>query len=152
MLGYLKNVRPFIPLLISAALTPEALRVCRSKGIIATRPATLFGDDVARALGDLLQTPSNAAAAAAASPERLENIFNRLMSIEGAAGNLRGALFELIVGHLVKELVGGSIDIGLIVTDPKTGGSAEIDVRLVKQRQIAIYECKGYQPSAKATK
>jgi hypothetical protein len=148
MLGYLKKVRPFVPLLISDNFTPEALNLCRAKGIVATRPATLFGDDVARALGDLLQTLSNAAAVAASNPERLENIFNRLMSIEGAAGNLRGALFELIVGHLVKEIVGGSIDIGLNVVDPKTGGAAEIDVRLVKQREIAIYECKGYQPAS----
>ncbi len=71
MLAYLKKVRPFIPLLIADNFTPEALNLCRSKGIIATRPATLFGDDVARALGDLLQTLSNAAAAAASSPERL---------------------------------------------------------------------------------
>lgn len=148
MLTHLKKVRPFMPLLISDNFTSEALHLCRSKGIMATRPATLFGDDVARALGDLLQTLSNAAAVVAANPERLQNIFDRLMSIEGAAGNLRGALFELIVGHLVKELVGGSIDIGISVTDPKTGDNAEIDVRLVKQRDLTFYECKGYQPSS----
>jgi hypothetical protein len=119
---------------------------------MATRAATLFGDDVARALGDLLQTLTNAAAVAATDPERLQNIFDRLMPIEGAAANLRGALFELIVGHLVKELVGGSIDIGISVVDPDTGGSAEIDVRLVKQRELSFYECKGYQPSSQVDK
>ncbi len=68
-----------------------------------------------------------------------------------AIGDRHGSyhsIFELIVGHLVKELIGGSIDIGITVRDSKNGESAEIDVRMVKQRQIGIYECRGYQPSS----
>jgi hypothetical protein len=51
------------------------------------------------------------------------------------------------VGHIVKEVIGGSIDMGFIVSHPETGDMAEIDVRLVKQREVFVYECKGYQPS-----
>lgn len=145
MLSGLKKVRPFLPMLVADSFTADALRLCRSKGVIATRPETVFGQDVAKALEDLLQTLTHAASA---TPSQIEGLFRRLSSVEGAAGNLRGALFELIVGHCVRELEGGSVDLGLIVTDIKNGKRAEIDVRLIKQRQIKVYECKGYQPES----
>jgi hypothetical protein len=147
MLGQLRGIRPFMPLLIADHFAPGALNACRSKGIIATRPETLFGRDVAAALADLLQVLSNAAAIAAGNPDRIEHLFKRLSAIEGSAGNLRGALFELLVGHMVKEEEGGSIDIGAVVSDASTGKRAEIDVRLVKPRSVTLYECKGYLPS-----
>jgi hypothetical protein len=147
-LGHLRNNRPFLPMLIADGFTPEALKICRSEGIIATRPESIFGEDVGKALSELLQTLSNAAAISASSPERIEKLFSSLAKIEGSAGNLRGALFEVIVGHLVRSREGGSIDIGEIVLDTETGRRAEIDIRLVKERDVAIYECKGYQSSA----
>ena len=145
MLSALKKVRPFLPMLVADSFTPDALRLCRSKGVIATRPETVFGQDVAKALEDLLQTLTHAASA---TISQIESLFKRLSSIEGAAGNLRGALFELIVGYCVKELECGSVDLGLIVVDIKNGKRAEIDVRLTKQRLIKVYECKGYQPES----
>jgi len=145
MLSSLKGARPFLPMLIADNFTPDALRVCRSRGIITTRPETVFGRDVARALGDLLQTLTHTATA---TPSQIENLFKRLSTVEGSAGNLRGALFELIVGHLVRELEGGELDLGLIVLDVEGGKRAEIDVRLVRQKRVMIYECKGYQPSS----
>lgn len=148
LVGNLSKVPPFLPMLIADGFTPEALRECRAAGVITTRPDTLFGQDIARALGDLLQTLSNAAAIAAANPDRIEDLFRRLSAIEGSAGNLRGALFELIVGHMVRATEGGSIDMGVLVRSPKTGDRAEIDVRLVKEKQLRTYECKGYQPSS----
>ena len=150
-LGHLRKVRPFVPMLISDGFSPEALRSCRSQGIIATTPETLFGRDVARALGDLLQTLTKAAATAAGNPEKIERIFERLSAVEGAAGNLRGALFEVLVGHLVRAIEGGSIDIGVLVLDPRSMRRAETDVRLVKEQVVQIYECKGYQPSTEVS-
>jgi hypothetical protein len=145
-LSYLRDVRPFLPLLIADGFSPEALRACRAQGIVVTRPETLFGRDVGQALSDLLQTLQRAGAVAATDLQKLESLFARLGAIEGAAANLRGALFELIVGHLVRAIEGGSIDIGDIVQDLESSQQREIDVRLVKERKITIYECKGYQP------
>jgi hypothetical protein len=147
-LSYLRGARPFMPMLIAEGFEPEALHACRAEGIITTRPDTLFGNDVGAALRDLLETLAHAAAVAANDPKRLEELFARLGSIEGAAGNLRGALFELIVGHMVRAIEGGSIDIGEIVRDMESNQSREIDVRLVKERKVTIYECKGYQPGS----
>ena len=143
LLSNLKKVRPFLPMLIADNFTPEALNLCRGRGVVATRPETLFGQDVARALGDLLQTLTHTASA---TPSQIESLFKRLSAIEGAAGNLRGALFELIIGQCVRSLEGGTVDIGVIVTSFERRKRAEIDVRLIRERTVVIYECKGYQP------
>jgi hypothetical protein len=74
MLMHLQKARPFFPMLVADNFTPEALRACRAKGVIAVRPSTLFGEDVGRALGDLLNTLSNSAAYAAANPDRIESL------------------------------------------------------------------------------
>ena len=147
-LSYLRGVRPFLPMLIAEGFAPEALYACRAEGIVATRPDTLFGNEAGSALRDLLETLAHAAAVAVSDPKRLEELFARLGSIEGAAGNLRGALFELIVGHMVRSIEGGSIDVSEIVRDMESNQSREIDVRLVKERQVTVYECKGYQPGS----
>jgi hypothetical protein len=145
---HLRTIRPFIPMLIADGFEENALHELRAAGVMATTPSTLFGDDVGRALKDLFQTLTNAAAVAAAEPDKLENLFSKLSKIEGAATNLRGALFELIVGHMVREQFGGSIDIGKPVYDKVSKQGREIDVLQVVQRKVGIYECRGYQPNA----
>ena len=141
-------------MLIADGFSKEALKVCRAAGMIVTTPATLFGSDVAISLKELIDTLHNAAAIAATSPDKIEKLLNSLGKIEGAAINLRGALFEMIVGNLAK-ITGGTIDIGKIATytiTNKEGGleskSAEIDVRCINEKIVTIYECKGYQPKA----
>jgi hypothetical protein len=145
-LSALRGLRPFLPILIADGFSQEALRACRARGIVVTRPETIFGRDVGQALADLMRTLQRAAAVAATDPDKLESLFTRLGAIEGAATNLRGALFELIVGHVVRSIEGGSIDIGVIVHDLASNQYREVDVRLVKERKVTIYECKGYQP------
>lgn len=147
MLKSIRKVVPFLPILLADGFTPEAFRAGRSVGISMATTRNLFGAAVANSLASLLDTLERAAAIIAADPERIGELFESLGAIEGAAGNLRGALFELIVAYLVKEVDGGSIDIGEIVYDPATGEEAEIDVRRVKEKQECwFYECRGRQP------
>lgn len=147
-LGFLRNRRPFLPMIIAESFSQGALHSCRSQGIMATTPGTLFGQDVGKALSDLMNTLCNAAAIAATNPDKIERLLGSLSAIEGAAGNIRGALFELVVGHMVRAIEGGSIDIGLAVQDSENGKRAEVDVLLVKERVVQVYECKGYQPTS----
>lgn len=140
----LKNLPPFLPILIADGYTTEAFKLGRSHGIMFATPNNLLGRDIAIGLATLLETLSKAAAIAVAKPEVIGELFDKLGSIEGADRNLRGSLFELVVGHIVQARFGGSIDINHIVRGD--GFRAEIDVRRVVAGEVWIYECKGYQP------
>ena len=136
-------------MLVAERFSEDAFRLGKSSGNIFTTPEILFGKEIAENIRALSATLENAAATAAKNPDKILKLFNSLSIIEGAAINLRGALFELIVGHLVYKGEGNSIDIGIKVRN-SDGKSAEIDVRRVKgDHQLALYECKGYQPSTK---
>ena len=144
------RVVPFLPVLLADHFTNEALRAGKRAGVMMATTRNLFGDTVAQALTSLIDILSRAAAVAAANPDRVVQLLRDLRSIEGSAGNLRGALFEMIVGYLVREIDGNSIDIGEVVRDPKSGKYAEIDVRRVKENQQCwFYECRARQPAAR---
>ena len=121
MLKAMRRVVPFMPVLLADGYTKEALRAGRAAGIVMATTRNLFGDTVAEALSSLIDTLTRAAAVAACNPERVIDLLKDLKAIEGAAGNLRGALFEMIVGYLVREVEGNTIDIREIVYDPKSG-------------------------------
>ncbi len=96
--------------------------------------------------GSQVKTLRHASAIAAKNPEVIETLFSQLGHIEGAAGNLRGALFELIVGHIATLQGGGSIDIGKkVVID--TTERYEVDVFCVTPETVRLIECKGYAPT-----
>ena len=147
-----KQVVPFLPVLLADRFTNEALRAGKQAGVMMATTRNLFGETVAQALVALIDVLSRAAAVAAGNPDRVVELFRDLKAIEGAAGNLRGALFEMIVGYLVREIDGNSIDIGEVVRDPMSGKLAEIDVRRIKERQECwFYECRARQPTARVS-
>ena len=119
MLKAMHRVVSFMPVLLADGYTKEALRAGKAVGIIMATTRNLFGDVVAHALNSLIGTLTRAAAVAASNPDRVIGLLKDLSAIEGAAGNLRGALFEMIVGYLVREVEGNTIDIGEIVRDPE---------------------------------
>ncbi len=139
----LRKLGRFQPMLLAEAYSEEALRELRSRGVIVATPDSLFGREVASALEELLRVLQKSAEIAIGNPGKVEELFDKL---EGFEGNLRGALFEMIVGHLVLNLFAGSIDIGVLVTDFETRQKADIDVRRVSGTDIACYECKGHGP------
>ncbi len=142
------NMSPVLPIFVANYYDSEAFKRGKAEGLLLATPNTLFGDEVAEALRSLLETLTKAAAMAAANPDKIYDLFSSLSRIEGAAGNLRGALFEMIVGHCVKEKEGNTIDIGRIVTDPDNGKRSEIDVLRVKEHmEVWCYECKAHQPT-----
>lgn len=152
IIGGLKKLAPLFPVLVADAFSKEAFRLGRSHGIMMATPELLFGREVAEGLSSLMHTLTKAAAMAVEKPEVVGKIFQSLGRIEGAANNLRGDLFEMLVGHCVAKLDDGSIDIGKKVIDPISGGGAEIDVFRVKEyREVWSYECKGRSPTQVTT-
>lgn len=136
----------FLPMLIADGYTKEAFDLARAKGIITATPFNLFGREIAEGLSALLQTLTHASAIAADNPGAVRDLFSKLGQIEGAAVNLRGALFELMVGHVVHQESQGSIDIGKKVR-VSVEQSYEIDVFLASNSQVRVIECKGYGPN-----
>lgn len=140
------KVSPYLPILLADSFTKEAFNTGRSNGIMMATPRSLFGKEVAEGLRSLLSTLKGAAAVAARHPEKIQEVFAKLGAIEGAAANLRGALFEMVVGYLVNAREGNSIDLNPKVYSDT--GSAEIDVRRIKEDiECWCYECKGHQPT-----
>lgn len=154
LLKAMRRVRPFLPVLLADGYTPVALHEGHKAGVLMATTRDLFGETVANALTSLIETLTHAAAVVADDPDRIGKLLEALKAIEGRAGNLRGALFEMIVGYLVRRVAGLSIDIGKTVLDPDpdTGGAAEIDVEGIREGQECwIYECKGYQPESRVS-
>jgi hypothetical protein len=144
------NVAPIMPFLVADGFTATGFSLARQKGILATTTAQMFGEEVAKALRDLINLLSNAGATAAMNPEHLERVMGSLTKIEGAAHNLRGHLFELAVGALVKDVEGGYLRAGDEVRDALTRRSAEIDVLLdmPDDKGVLIIECKSKSPTS----
>ncbi|WP_108816884.1 hypothetical protein [Loktanella sp. Alg231-35] len=142
----MKRLPPFLPIIVANGFEPAAFKELRAYGIIATKPSALFGREVARGLAGLLETLQHASAIAAANPEVIETLFGQLGQIEGAAQNLRGALFELIVGHIVSREGAISIDIGRRAHVAENT-SFEIDVFGYAAQDVRLIECKGYAPT-----
>jgi hypothetical protein len=139
-----------LALIVAQGFTGEALTTGHKAGLVMATPTTLFGKHVARSLTDLIATLGKAAETVSANPERLARLIEDLTEIEGAAGNLRGVLFELMVAYLVRQ--DGSIDMGRRAYDPDTGKIADIDILLVKGKgRCVAYECKGKGPGGRVT-
>jgi hypothetical protein len=147
----IKGIR-FLPILLADSFTGPALTKGRKEGIILATPENIFGSSAARGLQNLLDTLKNAAAIASANPDRLLKLIDQLKDIEGAAGNLRGILFELISAYIAK-VQGGSIEFGINAKDPDIGKSADIDVfRIVNKAECVAIECKGKMPGGSVSK
>lgn len=150
ILRSIKTIKPFLSILVSDSFSKNAFKLGKKEGVIFTTPEILFGREVSKSLQELLGTLKNAAAVSVKNPEKITELFNKLSTIEGASINLRGALFELIVAHLVQKKEGGSVDIGVNLINYDNGNKAEVDVRLNKgDHKVIIYECKARSKSNK---
>jgi hypothetical protein len=138
----LKKVGRALHLFIADDYFTEAFNTAKKNGIIATTPDALFGREVAEGLKELSILLKQVVLS---SPQILIELFDKLSTIQGAATNLSGALFEFMVAHLVHKKTGATIHLNRMFKRDK--GNAEVDVIAVKgDRSIYFIECKGYQP------
>lgn len=143
------SVAPIMPFFIGDVFTEEGFNLAKKSGIIATTISNMFGEETAKALRDLISLLADMGRTVAVNPDHLYRVMNGLTKIEGAANNLRGALFELAIGALVKDVEDGFLITGERKTDFETGRSAEIDVLLDNEENpVLIIECKSKIPGA----
>lgn len=147
------NVGPIMPMLVSSVFSEKAFALAKQKGIIAVTLENLFGQQLAKALKELIALLSDLGARAAVDPGKIDVVLDTLTKIEGAAINVRGSLFEITIGSLVKDVEGGYLTIGEERRDYFSGRSAEIDVRLDRGAEagILVIECKSKIPGARVT-
>lgn len=139
----LKKVGRCIQLFIAEKYSKEAFQLAKSQGIMPGTPETLFGAEVAASLRQLSEVLRQAAGLR--DMKVFDELFNGLSRIEGAATNLRGALFEFWAAEVVRQTFGADIRMNRHFVDAT--GKAEVDVQAsVASRQVRFYECKGYQP------
>lgn len=147
------NVAPIMPFLVAETFTSSAFDKAKAAGIGAVTLSNLFGEAVSKALQDLIKLLSDTGATAAVNPEHLARVMAELTKIEGAANNLRGALFELAIGSLVKDVEDGFVRTGYEITNYLSGRKAEIDVLLDKpdEKTSLVLECKAKTPGSKVS-
>lgn len=140
----LRKVGRCLQLFVAAKYSQEAFQSAKSQGIMPGTPATLFGEEVAASLRQLSEVLRQAAGLS--DTKVFDELFRGLSRIEGAATNLRGALFEFWAAEVVRQTFGDThIRMNRIFVDET--GKAEVDVQAtVASRQVRFYECKGYQP------
>jgi hypothetical protein len=139
-----------LSIIVAEGFTGEAITAGHAAGIMMATPKDLFGKKVGSAISSLCEVLKNSAKYASSSPERLTTLLDNLFDIEGRSNNLRGVLFELVVGYLARRDA-ASIDMNVRATDSKSGKTAEIDVQKVTHQtsSVTAIECKGKEPGGR---
>jgi hypothetical protein len=150
VLNQMKNTRPFIPILVaSEGFTKEALLMGKKKGLVFVTLDNLFGSKISKILKELLNTLNDAAIVATKNPEKITKLLNALDQSNVNLNNIRGSLFNMLVGHLVSKGEGAEIHIGKVVmflTKDLLPFYREIDVLgQVGNHLTKVYECKGHK-------
>ncbi|WP_186061391.1 hypothetical protein [Burkholderia gladioli] len=144
-LRQVRNVRT-LQFFVAHQYSRDALAAIRREGIIPATTESLFGTDVARALMELSATLVNAATQSI-EPEKFSQLFDKLGKVEGAAGTLRGALFEFVVADVMRKTVAGASVIMNKLYRKDGKDVAEVDVRVhVPDQEMRFIECKGLLP------
>lgn len=146
-LGQLRNVAKVLHIFVANGYSKDAFNAARQAGIVPATPSSLFGKDIAGAFRELSQVLMQTALGTV-DPEKYQNVINKLDKVEGAAGNMRGALFELLVAEIIRhtEYRGGLVKLNKIFHDD-AGEPAEVDVFLEHPITPLVIECKGRDPN-----
>lgn len=148
-----QKVPPILPMLVGYVFEPEALSLLKGKGILAITLRNLFGNELEKALRELVEMLTDLGKKISGNPEHLVKVMNNLSKIQGASDNLLGDLFELVLGGIVKDVEGGYLKTGERLRDLQTGREAEIDVQLDRgvENGVLILECKAKNPQARVS-
>ncbi|TNJ10351.1 hypothetical protein CF115_04365 [Aeromonas veronii] len=143
----LKKINKVIYIFVALSYEKEALNKLKEKGVIPATPESLFGKDIAEAFISLIDITKKSAIGEIES-KAFDEVITRLGSLEGAMGNMRGAFFEILVSHIIRNSTAGNVYLNRIF---KNNGveKAEVDVYVVPQvGEPRIIECKAMKPGS----
>lgn len=141
----LKRVGRTIHFFVAEEFTEDAFNEAKRAGIMPATVENLFGSELAKGLKTLIKILTDTAKQVSISPEKFNLLFESLGKIEGAAGNLRGVLFEYFTAILIPKIKqSNKIRINEICRIDSA--SAEADVISEGNGEILFIECKGHRP------
>lgn len=143
----LKTIQSFqksskiIPFVLVDDLDKKALTLLKKNGIIIGFLKELFGEKYSETLKELVELLNNVGASLKRHPDRYLDLINELRKYnEGLANNIKGTLFEFIVGHIHSTDSNSSVDIGLEIIE--NGSRHELDVLSIYSDKVVFSECK----------
>ena len=148
-LKQLKNVGPCIHFFVAFDFSSGAFKLLKENGVSPATVNNLFGKDIAEGLTSFIHTLINAAKVIE-SPEKLDEVFEKLGKLEGATSQIRGALFEFLVAEVIRVTTNASyIELNKVVRTIERL-EAEVDVFAPQSVEncLLFAECKGYNPNA----
>lgn len=135
-----KNAPRIIPFLIVDDLDKDALALLKQRGIVIGFIGELFGQKYAETLKELVTILTNAGASLKKNPDKYLDLIKQLKIYnEGLVNNIRGALFEYMVGHIHTASC-QSLDLGREIFENEA--KHEMDILAVYNEKIVIAECK----------
>lgn len=130
-----------IPFLLVDDLDQNALKLLKANGIVVGFIKELFGQKYAETLIELVNILNNAGASLKQTPEKYLDLIKHLKKYnEGLANNIKGTLFEFIVGNFHSPYC-QTVDLGKETFDKK-GIKYDMDVLSVYFDKIIVSECK----------
>src|SRR5690554_2132872 len=136
-----QNASRILPFLIVDDIAPKALEILKKNGIVIGFIRELFGEKYAETLKNLVSVLNNAGASLKNNPDKYLDLIKELKIYnEGLANNIKGTLFEFVVGHIHSIDSNNSIDLGREIYENE--GKHEIDVLAIYSDKVIFAECK----------
>jgi hypothetical protein len=137
-----------IPFLLVDDLDNKALRYLKSNGIIVGFIGELFGQKYAETLRELITILNNAGASLKSNPNKYLELIKQLKKYnEGLVNNIRGTLFEYMVGH-IHSINSQMLEIGREIIE--FNSRHEMDIYAIYSDKVVIAECKATKSKIKS--
>jgi len=135
------NAPRLLPYLLTDNMHPTALHHLKEKGIVVGFIDELFGEKYAELLKELILLLKRAGESLNGDhPDKYLDLIRDLRKYNsGLLNNIRGALFEYMVGHL-HVIEGAKIEMGREIYDQT--GKHEIDIKAEYNKELVFAECK----------
>lgn len=139
-IGSYNNSSRIIPFLIVDDVDKDALLFLKKHGIVVGFIKELFGHKYAETLKGLIEILNNAGASLKNDPNKYLDLITQLKTYnKGLVNNVRGTLFEFMVGH-IHSVRCQSIDLGKEIIS--NNSRHELDIFATYSDKVVIVECK----------
>lgn len=135
----------FAPILLVNRVSEDAFYYLKEHNIMIFALKDLFDESYAESLFEIRHVLNNALFIIQNNPEAIDRLLERIRKIEnGSINNLRGALFECMVGHLFYKIGVNNLRMNTKVIS-SNGKEYEMDVLFHKDNICRVIECKAYK-------